>query len=209
MIQFNELRITPDGEKLIIDVSIIDTDYCSNVFIDSVVIDNQDTFISNGPSNNPVFTYTVGESVHSIYSLPDQNRCNPILCEDESPCLISDNGNVKNLRLNISRESLINSNLNNDLLFIYVITKGEPSPETPCELSSKVIGVVFNKLLLYNASMKYFRELEATCKIPKNFINYILRMKGLELSIRTGNYIQAIKYWNKFFKDMGKIYTCE
>ena len=28
----------------------------------------------------------------------------------------------------------------------------------------------------------------------------ILKLKAIELCVRTGNYSQAIKYWNKFFK---------
>ena len=59
MVQFNELRITPDNKWLIIDVSVKDLDIYSNVFLDSIVVDNQDTFTENGPSSNPVYSYTV------------------------------------------------------------------------------------------------------------------------------------------------------
>ena len=39
MITFKELRITPDGQYLIIDAAIDNNDYFSDVYIDSVVID--------------------------------------------------------------------------------------------------------------------------------------------------------------------------
>ena len=46
----------------------------------------------------------------------------------------------------------------------------------------------------------YIKEVNNECDVPKNFIDALLRFKALELSIRTGHYTQAIKYWNKFFR---------
>ena len=45
--------------------------------------------------------------------------------------------------------------------------------------------------------MNYIRGIECDCSIPKNFIDFILRLKALELCIKTGNYTKAIKYWNR------------
>ena len=47
MVQFNELRITPDNRELIIDVSVKDLDIYTNVYLDYIMIDNQDTFIED------------------------------------------------------------------------------------------------------------------------------------------------------------------
>ena len=47
MVQFNELRITPDNKELIIDVSVKDLDIYTNVYLDYIMIDNQDTFIED------------------------------------------------------------------------------------------------------------------------------------------------------------------
>ena len=55
MVQFNELRITPDGQKLIIDVSVKDLEYYTNVYLDGVLIDTQDTFVESGPSSKVVY----------------------------------------------------------------------------------------------------------------------------------------------------------
>ena len=72
MIKFNELRITPNNESLIIDVSIEDASYFQNVVLDSIVIDTQDTYTQNGPSSKAVFNYVVAEEEYdSIYSLPE------------------------------------------------------------------------------------------------------------------------------------------
>lgn len=39
MLEFRELRITPDGNHLIIDVAVQEHSYYENVFIDSIIID--------------------------------------------------------------------------------------------------------------------------------------------------------------------------
>jgi hypothetical protein len=67
MIKFNELRITPNNENLIIYVSIEDANYFQNVVLDSIVIDTQDTYVENGPSSKAVFKYTVEEESGYIY----------------------------------------------------------------------------------------------------------------------------------------------
>ena len=61
---------------------------------------------------------------------------------------------------------------------------------------------IFNTNIIYQQSMKYIRSIESNCDIPKQFIDYILRIKALELALNTGNYLLAIKYWNKFFKNI-------
>ncbi|HZJ98979.1 MAG TPA: hypothetical protein VFC79_03180 [Tissierellaceae bacterium] len=54
MVTFNELRITPDGNTLIIDVAIKDLRYYDNVGLDTILIDTQDTFTAEGPSSKVV-----------------------------------------------------------------------------------------------------------------------------------------------------------
>lgn len=56
MVRFNELRIIPNGTRLIIDVSVRDYSYYDNVYLDSIVIETQDTYLDSGPSNNPVYS---------------------------------------------------------------------------------------------------------------------------------------------------------
>lgn len=59
MIKWNELRVTQDGKELIIDGSVKDLEYYKDVYIEEVVIDNQDTYVPNGPSSKPIFSYNV------------------------------------------------------------------------------------------------------------------------------------------------------
>ena len=62
MIQYNELQITSDGKYLIIDASIETSDYFKDMFIDSIIIDNQDTYVDGSPSDNPIYTYNLSET---------------------------------------------------------------------------------------------------------------------------------------------------
>ena len=45
MIVFNNIKITQDNKYLIIDAEIEDSTYYKDMYIDQVVIDNQDTYI--------------------------------------------------------------------------------------------------------------------------------------------------------------------
>ena len=177
MIQFNELRITPDNKELIIDVSVKDLDIYTNVYLDYIMIDNQDTFIEDGPSDNPIYTYTIEDAAYSTGS----------------------NSGIKQCRLTLTNRDV---NLSSDLLFIYVVVKGVPAPSTPCNMdNATTMGVVYNLHNIFQSFMPYIREVENDCNLPKGFINYILRFKALELAFATGNYTLAVKYWNRFFKD--------
>lgn len=177
MVQFNELRITPDNRELIIDVSVKDLDIYTNVYLDYIMIDNQDTFIEDGPSDNPIYTYTIEDAAYST----------------------SSNGSIKQCRLTLTNSDV---NLSSDLLFIYVVVKGVPAPSTPCNMdNATTMGVVYNLHNIFQSFMPYIREVEKDCNLPKGFINYILRFKALELAFATGNYTLAVKYWNRFFKD--------
>lgn len=56
MLQFNELRITPDRKYLVIDVQVQPLDYYENIVVDTIVIDTQKTFSETGPSSKPFMT---------------------------------------------------------------------------------------------------------------------------------------------------------
>lgn len=203
MLEFNELRITPDGKCLIVDVQVKDEDYYTNVFLDSIVIDNQGTYLSSGPSSKPIFSYTVEDSSDLIYSLPEDCNCNPVLeNEDKSYCYTyNSNNGVRHLRLYLSYKDLAGTSLCDNILFVYAIAKGTPSADTPCGRdNATIMGTVICLYPYYRNLMYYLNELGDDCTIPKNLIDYILRFKAVELSIKTGNYVKAIQYWNKWFK---------
>lgn len=204
MIKFNELRITPNNEALIIDVSIEDADYFENVVVDSIIIDTQDTYVQNGPSHNAVFTYIVAEEDYdSIYSLPENYSCSPVQEEQSKDyCFTIDDYSKKNVRLTLKSEDL-GVSIAGNIFFIYAIASGEPAEDAPCDMKNpQILGVAINAYPIYKQSIAYLREIGEYCDVPKHFVDYIFKMKALDLAIKTGNYLEVIRYWNKFFKSI-------
>lgn len=199
MMHFNELRITQDNKFLIIDVSVDSQDYFTNILLDTITIDTQDTYITNGPSDTPVFSYTV-DPYSLIYSLPENCNCSPISeSQDETYCFTYGATQMKNARLEILISDLHLTNTDNTMFFIYVKSQGTPALDTPCGFyKDTLIGTVINLQPIYRQTLNYLKEVEDDCTISKNFIDMILKFKAVDLCIRTGNYPQAIKYWNKF-----------
>ena len=174
MIEFKELRVTPDGKTLIIDAAVKDLSYYDNVYIKSVTIDTQDTYSESGSSTNPLFHY-------EVTSASEENK--------------------KRIRLELN--STVLGDITGNMFFVYITVKGTPAADTPCGLDNvTTLGVTAYLYPFYRFSVNYMKELENECEPSKNFIDSLLRFKAFELSIRTGHYTQAIKYWNKFFKEV-------
>lgn len=183
MIQFNTLKITQDGKNLIINASVKNLRYYTKVLIGSIVIDNQDTYSASGPSSNPIYKHSfAGKDLVT-------NK---------------DIAGLKNINITVSAKELLDNkgDLNDDILYVYLIAVGVPSADTPCGMDNvNTLGVALNIRPIYNNGINYIKQVESTCEIPKDFIDFILRYKALDLALKTENYIQANKYWNKFFKN--------
>ena len=183
MIQFNTLKITQDGKNLVINASVKNLSYYTNVLIGSITIDNQDTYSASGPSNNPIYRHsfagmdlTTGEEIAGL----------------------------KTISITISAKEFLDNDgdLNDDILYVYLTAVGSPSADTPCGMDNvNTLGVALNLRHIYNSGMAYIKQVEKSCEIPKGFINFILEYRALDLALKTENYIQANKYWNKFFKN--------
>lgn len=177
MVQFNELNVNLDRDALVIDVSIPNESYCEGIYIDSVVIDNQDTYVGVGPSSQPVYEYTVPFTKKNLGGQDVEN-------------------NIKHLRLTISSNELLCSL--DSLFFVYVRVRGTYGPDTPCGCDDiTTMASVTNMKPFYDNIMQYIREVGNDCVQPKGFIDQFLRTKSLEIAIRTRNYPQAIKLWRE------------
>lgn len=189
MIHFNELRITEDSKHLIIDVSI-DPDKCfDDVTLDTIVIDNQTTYVDNGPSSTPILTIDLKEQYDDTLVDNDCVKNYVYAGTLDEGCYIRDD---KNARVTINLEDY--NILNTDMLFIYVLTEGTPT----CNIGkSYILGTVVNLYTIYQKAINYIKETDCECSIPKHFVDFMLKLKALDLCIKTGNYTQAIKYWNK------------
>lgn len=202
MIEFQELRIVRDCSNLIIEAVVPSSSYYDDVYISQIAIDNQDTYIENGPSSNPVYLYEAPVGM----TVSDANSDTTCVTKRTATYVTDDDGNVvgvKHITMTINKRE-ISADLDNDILFVYAIATGTPSYNTPCGMDTIItLGVVLNIYPLFQKAMYYIGELSDTCNTPSGFIDYILRLKAFELAIKTGNYSQAISLWNKYLSGNG------
>lgn len=197
MIDFNELRITPDGKYLVIDVSVNNASYYDNVFIKYIKIDTQDTYLSTGPSSNPIYSYETSYS--KTYSIPEQNSTNPIETGD-SYVFTENLEDKRHVRLAL-KDIDLGKSLQDNMFFVYVVIDGQPADDTPQEFNKSIyMKSVLDIFPLYKKSMYYLQEVGKDCIIPRDFINTILQLKAVQIGIKTGNYIEAFTQYKSFLK---------
>ena len=201
MIVFNNIRISQDDKYITIDAEIENNKYYENMYIDSVIIDNQDTFSPNGPSSNPIYTYKAQPLNSDIYT--ENDLANKVTDEDNIP--VQDKNNTyysRKVHLELTKVDLNLATLEKNIFFIYIVAGGVPAPNTPCGYDNNIaVKVLVNTYPIYRNIMNYIKELGNICSVPYNLIDKSLQLKMLDISIQTGNNIEAINIWKKYFMD--------
>lgn len=175
MIRFNTLKISSDGTCFMVQVSVDSAAYYNERYITDVFIDSDFTFNnSTTPSNKAVHIEIEGTTTKSfsrVFSAAELSR------------LIT----TKTLR--------------GHMLYVYVYVDGPITGDAPCGSDSDMyLGVAVDWNSLYHGSLGFMKQVtKECCNIPKEFIDYILRMKALELAIKTGHTMVAKNIWDKFF----------
>lgn len=178
MIDFNELRISPDEKFIYIDVSIKDEIYWQDFYLDKIQVVKGE-YSASGPGED----------------FPNKTKTYPI------------EGNMKRISMSIP---FTDFGTFRDIFFVYVTAKLSnggrihlPVGETvvPC-YKLTYMATVANTYAFFRQAMNYVKELGHTCRVPQNFIDYFLKFKALDLSIKTGNYTDAVNYYNQFFKNI-------
>lgn len=196
MVIFNECRIDKEGKNLIIDASVDSLPYYKNVYLESIIIDTDETFIEHGPSSNPIYSQNFTEPDIDTQNYNGTVKNNVFIIDTQQEL------ELKNIRLKLNYKELGLDNLNDNILFVYIGVKGVPEPNTPCGMDNKYsIAATVNLRPIYDMTMSYIKELDINCTIPKGFIDMILRINAFKLSIKTGNFFTAIKQWNKLLKN--------
>lgn len=202
MIVLEQCRIDPEEGKLIIEAAVENLSYYRDVYIESVKVDTNETYSPNGPSNNYVFHKSFTSEPMKV---DVRGGCNSVTVDEDCKCgnvYSSNEEGVKRIRLSLSSKDLNLASLDNNIFFVYVTATGMPASCTPCGMdNSFVMGVAVNLRPVYNMAMKYVKELDSTCSVPRGFIDMILRLKAFDLSLRTGNYPIAFNQWDELFKN--------
>lgn len=185
MIRFNELKI--EDNYIIIDVQIEEEKYFKDMYIDSIVIDTQDTFIANGPSSKAIYTKTF-------------NTDTDVKKEE----IIYTQGTDKHNRVRIYIDGKdLNVDIHKTMFFVYVIVGGTPAADTPCRWDeNKALHTLVDTQVLYNNMIQYVKELNKDCNTPDNFINAILQFNAIDLALKTNQYPLAIDLWKRFYSDI-------
>lgn len=185
MIRFNELKI--ENNYIIIDVQIEEEKYFKDMYIDSIVIDTQDTFIVNGPSSKAIYTKTFNTDT-------DVNK--------EEIVYTQGTDKYNRVRIYIDGKNL-NVDIHKTMFFVYVIAGGTPSADTPCRWDeNKALHTLVDTQVLYNNMIQYVKELNKDCSTPDNFINAILQFNAIDLALKTNQYPLAIDLWKRFYSDI-------
>lgn len=185
MIRFNELKI--ENNYIIIDVQIEEEKYFKDMYIDSIVIDTQDTFIANGPSSKAIYTKTFNTDT-------DVNK--------EEIVYTQGTDKYNRVRIYINSKNL-NVDIHKTMFFVYVIAGGTPSADTPCRWDeNKALHTLVDTQVLYNNMIQYVKELNKDCSTPDNFINAILQFNAIDLALKTNQYPLAIDLWKRFYSDI-------
>ena len=185
MIRFNELKI--ENNYIIIDVQIEEEKYFKDMYIDSIVIDTQDTFIANGPSSKAIYTKTFNTDT-------DINK--------EEIIYTQGTDKYNRVRIYIDGKNL-NVDIHKTMFFVYVIAGGTPAADTPCRWDeNKALHTLVDTQVLYNNMIQYVKELNKDCSTPDNFINAILQFNAIDLALKTNQYPLAIDLWKRFYSDI-------
>lgn len=172
MVHFKELRIDQEKGKLIISAFVDNSDYYKDVYISEILIGTN--YYVSWPQDEKDF-----------YKIDVKKT------KEVEVCL-----SAKDLMM-LSLESL-----SKKLLFVYIKTTGNPSPDTPCGCESEyIMGVVYDVKAIYDVLMQYIKELANNCSIPSNLINAFLKYKMLQTAIDTGHYQEAINIWKQFYEN--------
>ena len=186
MIKFNELRIL-DNSKLLISISVLDSPNYKDVSLDSIIIDTQDTFMTTGPSQNAIYEKKIKRSID-----------NPNITDEDQDIIKSFSIELDSLDLTVP--------IDKNMFFVYVITRGNPTIDTPCGKDNKTtIGVAMDIQKLFDKGIYLLKGLEDKCNIPKDLMMHILLLKALEISVATKHYLKTIEYWRLLFNRPNRI----
>lgn len=115
---------------------------------------------------------------------------------------IAEEDHNKQLSLFLKPTDMGLSSFNNNVFYVTVTIGGYPESTTDCGWDDiRSIGVVLNWHPIYQMGMQYLREMVNcyNCRVPKNLIDYILRLKSFELALKTSNFELANTNYKKWF----------
>lgn len=77
-------------------------------------------------------------------------------------------------------------------------------PSADCSKYAEIKeAYTYDKCITANMVFQYLHDAEDPCADLTNLANMIVRTRGIELALESGNFQMALSYWNKFFAKEG------
>lgn len=189
MIQFNELRITPDAKYLIIEAEVKPDSYFDNIYINSITVSKVKDIYNNEGSEKEIFID------------------NDIINSDKAVNIELKEGKVRKVRYIIDNNILLpNDRLRNAFISVTIETSGNSgAPEGYA--NSRVTASVVDLYPFYIKTLLNIKVLDSLCSNSDELVDCILKFKALELAFKTGNANLAKQYWFKYFDTNSGIYS--
>lgn len=185
MVLFDQLRVSDDGKRLYINTHVNTADYFANIYIDSITIMSSDKVSETSPGT-PTSDYIYTKKLEG-----EQKELNLVLTASDF---------IKSWETDPQAMKLRKADISKTLFFVYIKCKGIPDACTPCTLDEETtLGVTFDDNILYQRVMDYTKELTDDCKLPMDFIDFILLWNAFKASVETEHYVAAIKFFNMLF----------
>lgn len=181
MLQWNELRVTPDGKYLIVDVEVQNKSFYDNIYINNLTLQIYSEKTKNTSNSTTLYIWR-------DYNVPQ--------LEGEKYLEVGQKGErYKRLKKIIDIDTI------GDCLFFVTATNTDDfAADTPCGArQTELYGTAYNRYLLYSQSIKALKTVNA-CTPNESLINYILQFKMFELALELGDTELAVTYWNKYIK---------
>lgn len=182
MILFKQLRITEEGDRMIIDINVNNLDYHENIYIDSIYVKTADKMSNLLPDET--------ESGYIYKTTFDGNY-------KEASLLLTIGDFMNTWRTDSNAVKFDKNDMSNTLFFVVVNCK--ELYEDDIIATDTVFKAVYDEKLLYQQVMNLTKELEKECSVPRKFIDFILQWNAFKASLETEHFIPAIKYWNNLF----------
>lgn len=175
MVIFKKLELNTEGTEIELRANVRIESYFDNVYIKSIKVDTQDTYVEGGaPSQNAITVADYG-----------------------------DNSEIKSVDLHLTSLDLNNLDLLKNFFIFYIQAVGTPSPDVPCGHDKEYnIGVVYNKPAIYAQGMNLIKSLGNNCEVSTDMMNFIAQTEGLDYALKTGNLPEAVSLWENFFSEM-------
>lgn len=193
MIVFDQLRISDDGDNLIISVHVNNASNFENVILRDIAIltaDKASQTTDLFPYIDSIYYYTFAHGLKSADFVLDKGSF------DAAYTHTSTDGSTASVPFT--------GELSNNMFYVYIRVSGAPDECTPCDISKEVtLGVTFDDTIFYQNVMQHTRDLADTCEISKGFIDMILKWNGLKAAIETEHYPVAYDFWKQLILGEG------